>query len=98
VFPFSPRKGTPAARMPQLDRRTVKERARRLREKGAAALKGHLAAQVGRSAPLLMENAHMGRTPQFAPVRLTSPQSEGAVIAARLTGHDGTGLEGTALQ
>ena len=42
VFPFSPRPGTPAARMPQLDRAVVKERARRLREKGEAALTRHL--------------------------------------------------------
>ena len=51
VFPFSPRPGTPAARMPQLDRDVVKERAQRLREKGEAALARHLAAQVGRIAP-----------------------------------------------
>lgn len=98
VFPFSPRKGTPAARMPQLERSLIKERARILREKGAAALHAHLSAQVGRSAPLLMENETFGRTPQFTPVRLTGPHDEGTIVAARLTGHDGTGLSGTALQ
>ncbi len=49
VFPFSPRPGTPAARMPQLDRALIKERAQRLREKGEAALRAHLDAQVGAS-------------------------------------------------
>ena len=48
VFPFSPRPGTPAARMPQLDRTLVKERARRLREKGEAALRRHLDAKSAR--------------------------------------------------
>ena len=51
VFPFSPRPGTPAARMPQVRREIVKERARRLREKGAAALRAHLDAQVGATSP-----------------------------------------------
>src|SRR5262249_60567504 len=47
VFPFSPRPGTPAARMPQISREVIKDRARRLREKGEAALRRHLDAQVG---------------------------------------------------
>ncbi len=98
IFPFSARKGTPAARMPQLERQLVKARARALRDKGAAALETHLGAQVGRSAPLLMESEHLGRTPQFAPVRLASPHAEGTIIAARLTGHDAILLEGAALQ
>ena len=47
VFPFSPRPGTPAARMPQLASDIVKDRARRLRARGEAALRRHLDAQVG---------------------------------------------------
>jgi len=94
VFPFSPRKGTPAARMPQLDRQLVKARARRLRETGATALKAHLAAQVGHSSQILMEKQGLGRTPQFAPVRLAAPGAEGDIVTARLTAHDGTSLEG----
>jgi threonylcarbamoyladenosine tRNA methylthiotransferase MtaB len=97
VFPFSPRAGTPAARMPQLARKTMKARAKRLREKGAAALKAHLSAQVGRESAILMETDRQGRTPQFAPVRLAAPGAEGSIVAARLTGHDDTSLEGTAL-
>ena len=98
VFPFSPREETPAARMPQLERGLVKARAKALRDKGDAAVSAHLAAQVGRASPVLMETAMQGRTPQFAPVRFAAPGAEGAIVAARLTGHDGTRLEGMALQ
>ena len=55
VFPFSPRPGTPAARMPQVAGATVKERAARLRAKGRMALTGYLEAQVGRAAEVLVE-------------------------------------------
>src|SRR5439155_24222736 len=47
VFPFSPRPGTPAARMPQVARQVIKERAARLREKGAVALARHLDGEIG---------------------------------------------------
>ena len=65
VFPFSPRPGTPAARMPQLDRAIVKERARRLRDKGEAALARHLDAQIGAQRLVLTERGGIGRTEQF---------------------------------
>ena len=72
VFPFSPRPGTPAARMPQLDRALVKERARRLREKGEAALRGHLNREIGARRRVLTESNALGRTEQFTPVRLAA--------------------------
>ncbi|MDO9527131.1 MAG: putative PEP-binding protein, partial [Gemmobacter sp.] len=59
VFPFSPRPGTPAARMPQLDRALIKERAARLRDKGDVALRGHLDAQVGARHRVLTERGGM---------------------------------------
>ena len=62
VFPFSPRPGTPAARMPQVGREIVKERARRLREHGEAALRRHLDAQVGKTQRVLTERGGIGRT------------------------------------
>ena len=62
VFPFSPRPGTPAARMPQTAREVVKDRARRLREKGAAALRAHLDCEVGRAQRVLAESAWLGRS------------------------------------
>jgi threonylcarbamoyladenosine tRNA methylthiotransferase MtaB len=82
VFPFSPRTGTPAARMPQLDRALVKERAARLRAKGADALAARLASLVGTTQTVLMENNGFGRTPCFAPVRTTLPGLRLTIAAA----------------
>ncbi|MFY9602075.1 MAG: tRNA (N(6)-L-threonylcarbamoyladenosine(37)-C(2))-methylthiotransferase MtaB, partial [Pseudolabrys sp.] len=70
VFPFSARPGTPAARMPPLERSIVKERARRLREKGQIALRAHLEREIGRRRSVLAESRALGRTEQFTPVRL----------------------------
>jgi threonylcarbamoyladenosine tRNA methylthiotransferase MtaB len=92
VFPFSPRPGTPAARMPQLPRDLVKDRARRLREKGAAALRAHLDAQVGRTRHVLVESFRIGRTEHFTPVGLNAPAESGMVIDMTITGHDGRQL------
>jgi len=92
VFPFSPRPGTPAARMPQLDGAVIKARAARLREAGAAAVQTHLEAQVGRRQAVLMEAANLGRTPDFTEVRLAAPQPEGRIVDAAITGHDGQRL------
>ena len=90
VFPFSPRPGTPAAKMPQVARAVVKERARRLRDKGAAALVRHLDGEVGRQRRVLMESDNVGRTEQFTPVHVVAPA--GAMIDAAITGHDGRQL------
>src|SRR5712671_6524902 len=92
VFPFSPRPGTPAARMPQVDRATVKERARRLRQKGAAALARHLEAEVGRSRRVLVESRDSGRTEHFTSVRLNAPLEPGVIVEVALVGHDGRQL------
>lgn len=89
VFPYSPRQGTPAARMPQVDGRKIKERAARLRLTGERAVARHLAAQVGHSHRVLMENPHMGRTEQFAEVTLADAQPEGQIVTARIDGVDG---------
>src|SRR5688500_9686502 len=70
VFPFSPRPGTPAARMPQLGRDVVKDRARRLRAKGDVALRARLDDEVGGKRRVLAESGNVGRTEQFLPVRL----------------------------
>ena len=80
VFPFSPRPGTPAARMPQLDRALIKERARRLREKGEAALARHLDGEVGARRRVLAESDALGRTEQFMPVRLNAPIEPGVIV------------------
>jgi threonylcarbamoyladenosine tRNA methylthiotransferase MtaB len=92
VFPFSPRPGTPAERMPQVRREVIKDRARRLREKGEAALRRHLAAQVGRRHRVLTESRELGRTEHFTRVRLAAPMQPGIILAVVVAGHDGRQL------
>ncbi|WP_179381540.1 tRNA (N(6)-L-threonylcarbamoyladenosine(37)-C(2))-methylthiotransferase MtaB [Jannaschia marina] len=94
VFPYSARAGTPAAKMPPVDGKLVKDRAARLRAAGAAAVARHLGAQIGREHDILMEAPRMGRTPQFAEVHFAEDQPEGRIVRARITGVDGTGLTG----
>jgi threonylcarbamoyladenosine tRNA methylthiotransferase MtaB len=92
VFPFSARPGTPAARMPQVDRAVVKERARRLREKGETALRGHLDREVGTHRRVLVESRSLGRTEQFVPVRLAAPVESGVILDLAIKAHDGRQL------
>jgi threonylcarbamoyladenosine tRNA methylthiotransferase MtaB len=92
VFPFSPRPGTPAARMPQVRRDIAKERARRLRQKGEAALAAHLASQVGATRRVLAETRQSGRTEHFTPVRLDAPIEPGVIVEVAVIGHDGRQL------
>ena len=72
VFPYSPRPGTPAARMPQVPPAVRKERAARLRGRGEAALDAFLRAQLGQRRRALIERDGTGHTDQFAPVRIAS--------------------------
>ena len=92
VFPFSPRPGTPAARMPQVDRSIIKERARRLREKGELAFRGHLEREIGGSRRVLAESHALGRTEQFTPVRLAAPVEPGVILDLKILAHDGRHL------
>jgi threonylcarbamoyladenosine tRNA methylthiotransferase MtaB len=92
VFPFSPRPGTPAARMPQVDRSVVRERARRLREKGDAALRRHLEREIGARRRVLAESCAIGRTEQFTPVRLAAPVEPSVILDLTMMGHDGRHL------
>jgi len=93
VFPFSPRPGTPAARMPQIDRSIVKDRARRLREKGETALRRHLDLEIGTRRSVLAEARGLARTEQFMPVRLSAPVKPGVILDVTMTGHDGRQLQ-----
>ncbi len=86
VFPYSPRPGTPAARMPQVDGRAVKSRAARLRATGDAAVARHLAAQQGQVHRILTERPDMGRTEQFTEVVFDTAQPEGQIVTAAITG------------
>lgn len=92
VFPFSPRPGTPAARMPQLDRAIVKERAQRLRAKGEAALLRHLDTQIGTQKLVLTERGGIGRTEHFTAVRLAGAIAAGRLLDLTMAGHDGRQL------
>jgi threonylcarbamoyladenosine tRNA methylthiotransferase MtaB len=91
VFPYSPRPGTPAARMPQVPSRVIKERAKRLRGAGEIALGKRLAAEVGATRAVLIESATSGRTEHFLPVAI-SGMMPGAVQALTIAGHDGARL------
>ncbi|MFY1706909.1 tRNA (N(6)-L-threonylcarbamoyladenosine(37)-C(2))-methylthiotransferase MtaB [Tritonibacter scottomollicae] len=93
VFPYSKREGTPAAKIPsQVNGNVIKDRAARLRAAGDAQVEKHLAAQIGRRHSVLMENAHMGRTEQFTEVSFATPQTEGALVQAQISGCNGTQL------
>ncbi|MEA2890952.1 MAG: threonylcarbamoyladenosine tRNA methylthiotransferase MtaB [Bradyrhizobium sp.] len=91
VFPYSPRPGTPAARMPQIRGDAIKDRARRLRATGEAALQRRLAAEVGSVRQVLIESASQGRTEHFMPVAI-SGETPGAVRTLIIAGHDGARL------
>lgn len=90
VFPYSKRDGTPAAKIPnQVDGNTIKSRAARLRDAGDRQVRRHLEQQVGTTHHILMENANMGRTEQFTEVTFGTPQAEGAIVTAKITGISG---------
>jgi threonylcarbamoyladenosine tRNA methylthiotransferase MtaB len=92
VFPFSPRPGTPAARMPQLRGDVIKERARQLRARGEAALRHHLDREVGASRMILTERGNTGRTEQFTQVRFNADVVAGLIVNASIATHDGKAL------
>jgi threonylcarbamoyladenosine tRNA methylthiotransferase MtaB len=91
VFPYSPRPGTPAARMPQVRGATIRERARALRVCGDAALNRRLAADLGATRAVLIESATQGRTEHFLPVAIAG-EIPGTVRTMTITGHDGARL------
>jgi threonylcarbamoyladenosine tRNA methylthiotransferase MtaB len=91
VFPYSPRPGTPAERMPQVRRDVVKDRARRLREAGAAALQRRLTSEIGQTREVLIESERQGRTEHFIPVAVAG-DTPGAVRTLTMKGHDGARL------
>ncbi|NND43138.1 MAG: tRNA (N(6)-L-threonylcarbamoyladenosine(37)-C(2))-methylthiotransferase MtaB [Silicimonas sp.] len=92
VFPYSPRPGTPAARMPQVAAKTIRGRAARLRAAGEAAVEQHLDAQAGQRHIVLTEGPRIGRTEQFTEVAFGADQPEGALIEVEIAGHDGRRL------
>lgn len=92
VFPYSARKGTPAARMPQVLKKVRKERAKRLREAGEGRVAAYLAGEVGAERTVLMETPRLGRTEGFAEVVFSADQPVGGIVTARIAGVEGERL------
>ena len=97
VFPYSPREGTPAARMPQVARSVARDRAALLRAAGAAQFKALCASRVGRTENVLMEHNGVGRTEQFVPVSVPGAQ-RGDLLAVQITATGDDGLVGEAVR
>ena len=97
VFPYSPRPGTPAAKMPQVPAPVRKERAARLRVAGAAAVTRYLDRLVGSETTILAEQADLGRTEGFAEVTLAGGLVPGSLARVRLTARAADRLQGQVL-
>jgi threonylcarbamoyladenosine tRNA methylthiotransferase MtaB len=98
VFPYSPRPGTPAARLPQLPVPVIRERAARLRQAGNAALAVELTARIGSDTEVLVEQPGSGRAAFYAAVRFAAPADEGSIYRMRLVGSEGHTLIGVPVQ
>ena len=92
VFPYSPRNGTPAAKMPAVNGKVIKARAAQLRNAGDAKVRAHLSKQIGMTHHILMENPTMGRTEQFTEVTFETDQVEGQIVTAPILGQTNTQL------
>lgn len=97
IFPYSPRDGTPAARMPQVNGNQIKRRAAILRDLGTKQIKSHLSSQLGKDHSILMENGYMGRTEQFTEVKFDKEQTEGSIVLGKITDANEKQLFATAI-
>ena len=97
IFPYSPREGTPAARMPQVNGGKIKRRAAVLRGLGAKQIQSHLSSQLGKDHNILMENAYVGRTEQFTEVKFDKEQIEGSIVLGKITNTNDKQLFATAI-
>ena len=97
IFPYSPREGTPAARMPQVNGNKIKRRASILRDLGTKQIKSHLSSQLGKDHSILMENGYMGRTEQFTEVKFDKEQIEGSIVLGKITDANEKQLFATAI-
>ena len=97
VFPYSPREGTPAARMPQVSKRVARTRATLLRAEGERQFAKLCASRVGMVENVLIERNGLGRTEQFVPVSVPESQP-GELLTVRITGMAADGLVGEALR
>ena len=98
IFPYSPRTGTPAARMPQLDRATIRRRAAALRARAATRRTAWLATLVGTRQEVLAERGGSGHAANFAHVRFEGAAPEpGRIVTTTITGIEGDDLKGMAV-
>ena len=95
VFPYSPRPGTPAARMPQVAVETRRRRAKDLRDLGGRLRRAHGAGQIGRIVTVLAERADFGHADDFTPVTLRGGARPGALVRAKVTGTTEDGVAAT---
>lgn len=98
VFPYSLRRGTPAARMPQVDGIVRKERAKRLRELGAEQLNRHLESLIGKSLPVLIEEKDKGRTEYFSEVMIDRDVTAGQIVTVKMERVDKEYLRGCVIE
>jgi threonylcarbamoyladenosine tRNA methylthiotransferase MtaB len=89
VFPYSPRPGTPAARMPQHHAELIHARARRLRAAGDAALARHLDGRIGARVTALIERTGRARAEDFTAIDFEGEAAQGALICGEIVAHDG---------
>ncbi len=94
VFPYSPRPGTPAARMPQLDPALARERAARLRQAGAARLAAELAQRVGGDGEVLVERPGLARAGFYAAVEVDGALPVGSIERVRFVAAGAGNLAG----
>jgi len=97
IFPYSPREGTPAAKMPQVNGNQIKKRAAVLRDLGEKQVRNHLSSQLGKNHNILLENAYMGRTEQFTEVKFNKEQIEGRIVLGKITDANEKHLFATAI-
>lgn len=99
VFPFSPRQGTPAAKMPQIPRDEIKRRAAQLREEGEKSLHRFLDRLVGAQFDAILESGGRARLGNFAPVRVSNVKGQiGDVVNVAVTDRDGDSLIGAVVE
>lgn len=86
VFAYSEREGTPAARMPQVDKNIRKQRAARLREAGLKELKDFLSRQVGKVYSAITESNQMARGENFIKIKLDQDIEGGKLVEVDIKG------------
>lgn len=97
VFPYSPRPGTPAARMPQVDKALARERAARLRQRGEERLRDLCCSRVGEMESVLIEQDGLGRTEQFLTIAVPGHR-QGEIVPVRVVGTRDDQLLGEAVR